>query len=145
MQRLERTATVDAPPDRVFAYLADLENLPKWQSGVVSAVASGDGPIEVGSEVRVVRELFGQRVEAPIRVTEVDRPHRIAVQSTVSGVRADATLDLKAAGTDGTEVRVTMEIHASGLTSFMEPMIASAAAGDLATSMDRLQAAFAKG
>jgi hypothetical protein len=52
-------------------------------------------------------------------------------------------LDLAAVDA-GTDVAVTAEVRGSGLTSFMEPMIASAAGSDLATSLERLRAALAR-
>ena len=140
MQRVERQATIAAPPERVFAYLADLDNLPSWMAGVVSARRTSSGPVAVGATALVVRELMGQRIEAPLTVSAHDPPRRLAVESTVSGVHVAISLDL-AANEGGTDVVVTAEIRGSGLTAFMEPMIASAAGGDLAASLERLRSA----
>ena len=143
MQRVERTARIPAPPSEVFAYLSDLENLAEWQSGIVSAERVDDGPMRVGSSARVTRELMGQRLAVPLTVTEYERPSRLGIASEVSGVKAAAVLEL-ADSDDGaaTDVRFAMEIRGSGMTSFMEPMIASAAKGDIETSLQRLQARF---
>jgi hypothetical protein len=45
MQRVERSARIGASPAELFDYLADLRNLPEWQSGVVSAEVTSDGEI----------------------------------------------------------------------------------------------------
>ena len=37
MQRVERSARIGAPPEAVFAYLADLDNLAEWQMGDIDA------------------------------------------------------------------------------------------------------------
>jgi carbon monoxide dehydrogenase subunit G len=142
MQRVERRATVPATPEAVFAFLADLENLPAWQTGVLEARITSDGPIGVGSTAHVVRSLMGQRIEAPLTVTEYHPPSHFVVESKVSGVRVAIALDLTAVAT-GTDVAVTAEIRGSGLTAFMEPMIASAAGSDLETSLERLRTALA--
>jgi carbon monoxide dehydrogenase subunit G len=146
MQRVERTARIPAPPSEVFAYLADLDNLAEWQSGIVSAERVDRGPMAVGSSARVTRELMGQRLAVPLTVTEYEPPARLGIGSEVSGVRAAAMLDLtEADGGTATELTFAMEIRGSGMTSFMEPMIAGAARGDIETSLQRLQARFASG
>ena len=141
MKRIERRARVEAPPDEVFAYLADLANLPEWQPGIVSAqITSGDG-LGVGTTARVVRDLMGQRIEAPMTVTAYEPPSRLAIRSEVSGVKATAELDLTPLD-GGTDLGFAMEIRGSFITSFMEPMIAGAAGGDIEASLARLAARF---
>ncbi len=143
MQRVERRAVIGAPPSEVFAYLSDLNNLADWQSGVVEARLTSDGEMGVGTTAIVARELMGQRMEAPLTVTDYDPPRRLAIGSEVSGVRANATLDLApVADGEATDLAFAMEIRGSLLTGFMEPMIASAAGGDIDTSLQRLQARF---
>ncbi|MCV0403381.1 MAG: SRPBCC family protein [Chloroflexi bacterium] len=138
MQRVERRTTIEAPPDEVFAYLADLDRLAEWQSGVTEARRTSDGEMAVGATAHVTRQLMGQRIDAPLTVTAYEPPRHLAVGSEVSGVRADATLDVAPAAT-GSEVVFAMEIRGSMLTAFMEPMIASAAGGDIEASLERLR------
>jgi carbon monoxide dehydrogenase subunit G len=141
VRRVERSAVVAAPPDDVFAYVSELDNLPNWQTGIVDVRRTSDGLVGVGASAVVVRELMGQRIEAPLKITAYDPPRRLTVQGAVSGVVATATLDLASHGQD-TTVRFAMEISASGFTAFMEPMIAAAAVSDLEASLGRLQQHF---
>jgi len=144
MQRVERSARIGAPPEAVFAYLADLDNLAEWQSGVTSARRTSDGEIGVGATAHITRELMGQRLDAPLTVTEHDPPRRLAIGSEVSGIKALATLDLaQVDGEEATDLTFAMEIRGSMLTAFMEPMIASAAGGDIDASLERLRKRFA--
>lgn len=145
MKRVERRALIGAPPAEVFAYLSDLENLSEWQMGVKSARPTGDGEMRVGATALVARELMGQTIEALLTITQYDPPTHLAIGSEVSGVKAHGTLDL-APIQDGTatELDFAMEIRGSMLTSFMEPMIASAAGGDIDESLKRLQERFAQ-
>lgn len=144
MQRVERRARIGAPVEKVFAYLSNLETLSEWQSGIVSAEITSGDEIGVGSTARVTRELMGQRIEAPLTVTEYDPPRRMVISSEVSGVKAVAELDLAPAEDGATDLGFAMEIRGSGFTSFMEGMIASAAAGDIDASLERLRARFAR-
>jgi carbon monoxide dehydrogenase subunit G len=145
MKRVERRTTVGAPPAEVFAYLADLRNVADWMTGVVSAEQTSDGEMGVGSTALVVRELMGQRFEAPLTVTEFDPPRHVVIGSEVSGVKANVQLDLAADGDDATELQFAMEIRGSMLTMFMEPMIANAAGSDIDASLERIKAKFAPG
>jgi carbon monoxide dehydrogenase subunit G len=145
MKRVERRAVIGAPPAEVFEYLSNLDNLSEWQMGVTSARRTSEGEMGVGGTAIVVRELMGQTIEAPLTITEYDPPRRLAIGSEVSGVRADGILDLAPieAGA-GTDLSFAMEIRGSMLTRFMEPMIASAAGGDIDASLDRLKQRFAR-
>lgn len=142
MRHVQSSAVIAAPPADLFAYVAELDNLPSWQTGIVSLRRTSDGPMGLGSSALVVRELMGQRFEAPLKVTAFEPSQRLTVEGTVSGVKATVTLDL-APHAEGTNLTFAMEIRASGFTAFMEPMIASAAATDLETSLGRLQQRFA--
>ena len=143
MKRIERQTVVGAPPAEVFAYLSDLDKLPEWQSGITAARQTSEGGMRVGATALVTRELMGQSMEALLTVTEYEPPRRIAIASEVSGVKAHATLDL-APTDDGedTDLSFAIEIRGSMLTSFMEPMIASAAGGDIEATLDRIRTKF---
>ena len=146
MQRVERTARIAAAPDELFAYIADLDNLPEWQSGVTSTRRTSDGELGVGATAHVTRELMGQRMDAPLTVTEYEPPHRLGIGSEVGGVKAAAMMELAPAdGGQATDLTFAMEIRGSLLTSFMEPMIASAAGGDIDASLERLRGRFSPG
>jgi carbon monoxide dehydrogenase subunit G len=142
MKRVERTATIATPPQALFDYLADLDNLDEWMAGIVSADVTSPGELGVGSTARVVRALGSQRVEAPLTVAEYDPPRHLVITSEVAGVNVAASLDLEPAG-DGTDLRFAMEIRGSMLTRFMEPMIAGAAGGEIDATLERLRARFA--
>ena len=143
MQRVERTARLAAAPEEVFAYVANLDTLAEWQGGVTGVRHTSEGGIRTGATAEVTREMMGQRVVAPLLVTAYDPPRLLGIASKVSGVEADATLELSAAA-DGaaTDLAFAMEIRGTGLTAFMEPMIAGAARGDIEASLERLQAKF---
>ena len=144
MQRVERTVQIPASPDTLFAYLADLDNVAEWQTGVTQARRTSDGPMALGTTATVTRELMGKRLDVPLTVNEFEPPRRLGIGSVVSGVKAQVLLDLAPAdGGAATDLGFAMEIRGSGLTSFMEPMIASAAKGDIDASLEKIRARFA--
>jgi len=143
MQRVERRIVIGAPPAEIFAYLSDLEKLSEWQTGITDARRTSEGEMRVGATALVTRELMGQQMQAPLTVTEYEPPRRMAIGSEMSGVKVHATLDLTPAdGDEATDLSFAMEIRGSMLTSFMEPMIASAAGGDIEATLERLKSRF---
>ncbi len=138
MKRVERSARIGAPPEALFAFLADLDNLAEWQSGVVSAERTSEGELGVGSTAMIVRELMGQRMEAPLRITAYDPPRRLGIASEISGVKASGDLELAPLPDGATDLRFAMEIRGSLLTAFMEPMIANAAGSEVEASLRRI-------
>ncbi len=143
MRRVEQTVEIPAPAEEVFGVASKIEELPRWQSGIISVARTDTGPVAVGAKGTLVRELMGQRIEAPLEVTAYDPPRLLGLHSEVSGVALDATIEVSPLGPDSSRVNLVAEISGSMLTSFMEPMIASGAEGDMAASLERLRGLFA--
>jgi carbon monoxide dehydrogenase subunit G len=138
MRRVERQVEIAAPPEQVFAFVSELDNLPRWQSGIQSTEKTSDGPMQPGSSARVVRQLFGQRITADLVVTAYQPPRQLELRSEVSGVRALGSLLVEPSG-GGSSVTFAMEISASGFAALMEGTLASAAAEDIADSLRMLR------
>jgi hypothetical protein len=68
-----------------------------------------------------------QRVEGEVMAWDIQNPE----------IRGVITVALKPAGSDGTEIQVTMEVHSVGfLSSMFFPMIATAIGSGLANTVD---------
>jgi uncharacterized membrane protein len=139
VKRVERSISITAPAARVFDFASSLEDLPRWQSGIVSARQTSPGPVAVGAAALIVRELMGQRLEVPLTVTAYQPPQLLELHTEVSGVAADASIAVEETDASTSRVTFAMEIRGSGFTSFMEPMVASAADGDIGTSLEGLK------
>jgi len=139
MRRVEAGITIAAPPEAVFAFVADLANLPRWQSGILSAERTSPDPVGVGSTARVVRDMAGQSLTVDLTITDFEPGRRLALASAASGVSVTATLEMEP-NDDATVVRSGIEIKAGSM--FMAPLegvIANAAGGELAAGLERLR------
>ncbi len=142
MRTVTATAHVDAPPEAVFAFLADLEKLPLWQTGIVSAEMTTPPPVGSGARAHVVRELMGQRLAVDLVLADYQPGRRLELESAASGIGVAAVLDLSPDG-DGTRLTFAMRIRAENL--FMAPLegvVAGAAEKDIADSVERVRRQF---
>lgn len=144
MKRVSATSLIPAPPDELFAFLADPANLPAWQTGIVSAQKTTPGAVGIGSKAHVVRELLGQRLAVDLAVTAYEPGRKLVLKSGASGIDVEATLGLAPADA-GTRMTFEMAIKAQSIfMAPMEAMVAGAAEKDLADSLARLKARFAR-
>ncbi len=140
MKTAERTTTLDRPANVVFAFLADIGNLPRWQSGVVRAEQTSPGPVTVGTTAVVERRLMGQDVRADLQVTRFEPDRAIVLETDASGLHVEASIRLEPVDADHCRVTFGMALDATNV--FMRPleaMAAQAAEGDLGASLEALR------
>jgi carbon monoxide dehydrogenase subunit G len=143
MRSVERRGEIAADPETIFAFLAEVENLPHWQPGVTAARRLTEGPMRVGSVARVTTRAIGQTIEADVKVIELEAPRHLAFETEVSNVRVVASVDVSSIGPDRSQVVVTLTVDASGFMKFAEPMIAGTAEQELAGAIESLRQAIA--
>ena len=68
------------PQAEVFAYLSDFTTTAEWDPGIKDAEQLTEGPIDVGTRVRVVALFMGREVELVYEVTEFEPPRRIVLR-----------------------------------------------------------------
>ncbi len=89
--RVSRSRLVKAPIAEVWRAAADMENLPKWLSGI-EGVQHTDGPAEgIGRKQLVSRELYGRESRLTQEVAAWEPERRIALkhlEETVDGAKA---------------------------------------------------------
>ena len=81
-----------------------------------------------------------------LTVIDFEPGRRLALASQASGVSVTATLEMQPADDDGTVARSGIEIKAGSLfMAALEGVIANAAAGELASGLERLREAVEAG
>lgn len=93
-------------PAGVFAYVADFENSPRWQSAVSESERLDEGEIGVGSRFREKADAFGMSGWVTIEITDFEPERLIGYRSTRFGIIAPiASFEFAPAG-DGTRMTV---------------------------------------
>ena len=81
MATMEFQTQISAPPEEVFAYLADLEKHPEW-SHCMEIEKTSEGPVGVGSSYRSRGKNFGITANETVEVTEHQPNERFGWRTT---------------------------------------------------------------
>src|SRR5690242_6806994 len=137
MLKVELTIEISRPPEDVFAYLSDVETLPRWQKSLLEARA--DGPFEQGTRIVEKRSLFGRQAETELEVTALEPPRRLTLKTIRGPVELEVDHQLEPNGT-GTTLHVTAAGKAKGALRFAGPAVAAGARQELKGDLERLKA-----
>jgi hypothetical protein len=96
MQTFQDTLTIARPVGEVFAFLADLRNIPRWNYAIARTVPTSPGPAGVGATYRQTRTI-PRRSEESLQITVFQPPTRLAVQGELGPFRATASYLLEPA------------------------------------------------
>ena len=134
MARYAAESVINNPPEKVFAYVADLPRHSEWASHNLEVTQTSSGPVAAGSTFESVSHLFGTQREQ-LTVTDYSPGKRVAFESKGSlGVVLNA-FDL-AAVDGGTMLTKSVEMmHPSVMARLMAPMIGRTARKSLAADL----------
>lgn len=123
MIRVETSVVVDGPRDKVFAFISNFENNPRWQSGMQEAKFTSAGSLRVGSTYTQVAKFLGRRVESTFEVIEYEPNHRVKATS-ISGSFPITFTRIVEPLDKATKVTAIIEGDASGFFKLAEPLLA---------------------
>jgi hypothetical protein len=82
METFENTVMIRQPAEEVFAFLADFENVPRWNYAIEKTRKASPGPVGVGTTYRQTRSIPG-RSEEGFEVTVFEPGQRLAVRGQI--------------------------------------------------------------
>jgi carbon monoxide dehydrogenase subunit G len=129
--RAELTVEIARPPAEVFAYLTDVSNLPKWQSGVRSA--RREGPL-----IHESRHLLGRELRTTLEIEEEEAPRVFTIRALDSPVPFSVRHELAPDG-GGTRLTVVGEGDAGLLPGFAAGIMARRAEKQFRKDFERLK------
>jgi uncharacterized membrane protein len=119
--RYEVSAEIDAPLDRVWSVLTDVERMPEWNSAMTQVKRLDQGPFAVGSAVRIKQP----RLPAAVwRVFELTPQRSFSWRANAGGLTTNAGHLLATAPSGGTEV--TLTLGSNGLLAPLVSLLTSA-------------------
>jgi len=87
MAAVENTVTIMRPAEEVFAYLADAENLPRWNYAIEQTRKITAGPVGVGTVYRQTRTI-PSRSQEEFEIVVFQPPGQLVLDGTFGPFRA---------------------------------------------------------
>ena len=125
MIRIESSTQVSRPRDQVFDFLTDVDNLPKWQSGVVQSKRLTEGPVRVGFQYEETAKVAFWNLHAVCTVTDIKANERFSFVGKSSGpLDYDGRFDLQPVA-GGTRLTLSGTARLKGIWRLLQPLLAS--------------------
>ena len=107
MIEFENSVTIRRPREEVFAFLANFENVPRWNHAIAETRKTTGGPVGVGSRFLQVRQV-PRRSEEAFEVTGYEPPHYLAIRGTLGPFDSELSYEI---GTSGADTRLVNRIR----------------------------------
>ena len=108
------TIDIRRPPADVFAFIAELRNMPLWYEAVRQVTKTTPGPTAAGSRYRIARSLPGGPAHNDIEVTDYVLNRRVTLESREGPTPFRYRYGIEPA-LDGTTVTLEASISGAGL------------------------------
>ncbi len=138
MTKVERTLIINQPIEKVFAYVTNPRNNPKWQPDIVELRISPDEPTRVGTRVTDVRSLLGRKLELTTEVTEFEPNKLMRVKSTSGPIPLRGYITFESID-GGTRVNFLAEAEPTGFFKLAERMFSSTWKKGVEDSLNKLK------
>lgn len=135
----EHTVDIERPADEVFAWLADFENNPKWQSGMVACRWTSAEPMVEGATYVQEARFLGRRIDTHFVVTAVEPGRCISIESTQSTFPIQVTRRVEPTA-DGCRVTAHVRGQPTGLLKLFSGMVPRSVTRDYARLKALLEA-----
>jgi carbon monoxide dehydrogenase subunit G len=113
---------IDKPIKEVFAFVANPNNMPKWNSAVVSLEQITPGDVGVGTKFKSIGEMMGRRVEGEMQVVAYEPDTKCGFQMNAGPMQVNMTLTFKTVGT-GTKISLNAQGNPAGFFKIAEGMM----------------------
>jgi uncharacterized membrane protein len=144
--KVEQSVIINLPPEEIFAYLSNLENLADWSSVVIFARKISSEDMLIGTTVRCTFRILGRWLDTTFEIVECV-PNRYLTIKSITGV-APSLICYRFEPVEGGGTNVSLEeiiYFLGGVLGFAEPVVTSIIrrqlAHDLLTLKDLLEAA----
>jgi uncharacterized membrane protein len=135
---VENVIRIERPREEVFAFLADLENLPSWDPAIETTRKTSPSSVGVGTTYRQIRSA-PERTEETLEVTTFDPPRRLIVDGDIGPFRARIGFALEVAA-EATRLAYWVELEPPSVTpQVVVPLAASQIKAAIASNLERLK------
>ena len=135
--QFSNTVTIDRPVGEVFAFLAHLENLPRWNYAISETRKISNGPVGAGARYEQTRTNPTRSVET-FEITAYEPDRTLAIRGTFGLLPGRFTYELEP--TDNhTRLVNTVDLEPSGLVTIVAPLMTSRIKAAVAANLGALK------
>ena len=144
MINLDFSALIDRPQKDVFAFVANPNNMSKWNSAVLSLEQIAPGAVGVGTKFKSIGEMMGRRIEGEMQITAYEPDTKCGFQVTAGPMQVNITLSFKTVGT-GTKINLNAQGNPGGLFKLAEGVLTGQVKSMMEGNLARLKTVLEKG
>jgi uncharacterized membrane protein len=130
---------INQSPDKVFSFLSDFENNPKWQNGMKVCSWTTEPPLRIGSTYSQEASFLGRPILSQFEVIAYEPGRMVKATSPTGTFPITFTRSVKPHGA-GTRVRALIEGDSSGVFRLAEPIMARMVRKSIEADYVRLKA-----
>ena len=122
MRSFKHSIHIDRSPAQVWAFMMDFDKAPRWRTQVREMRIMTDGPLRVGTELRITFELPDRVRTVRCDVSAFETARRFGLRSATKKATGTFEYLLAPEGT-GTRVTFTCDLRPNGLMWLLVPMM----------------------
>ena len=119
MATFTQTIDLPAPPDEVFAYVADQRHAADWHPAIISARRSDD-IVEVGTVTDSVFVFYTREIPLAFEITELDGARLMVAEASSRRARAREEFVVEPGARGGTRLAYHSELRLGGLLRVLD-------------------------
>ena len=144
MINLDFGTLVDRPIKDVFAFVANPNNMSKWNSAVVSLEQITPGEVGVGTKFKSTGEMMGRRIEGEMQIVSYEPDTKCGFQMNAGPMQVNINLTFKTVGT-GTKISFNAQGNPAGIFKLAEGAMQGRVKTMMEENLARLKSALEKG
>ncbi|ABM10718.1 uncharacterized protein YndB with AHSA1/START domain [Paenarthrobacter ilicis] len=121
--QLEMRTELQAPASKVFDFVADHTNAPRWQNGIDDIRRITPGPLRVGTEHELTRRFAGMKVVARNRFIAYEPGRFVAFEIPSGKMTGVASYLVEPTGSDTCRLTSKVDFQVGGLARFAVPLL----------------------
>ncbi len=122
MAIIEESIEIQQPSSKVFDYVTNISNLPKWELNCVEAEQTSTGSMGVGTTCRGINRAMGLKMSWTLKTSEYEPDKRWCTVVTVGSSRIDERLIFEPTNM-GTRFTQVYDMKIGGFLRLISPIL----------------------
>ena len=122
--KIKASIIINKPVDEVFAYVTNVKTWTLWESGLLEAEQTSDGPLSVGTTFKGMNHALGQRMEWTSEITNYVPGESWGQKIASKGWSTEEILTFEPFQGSTTKFSLVSELEIGGLFRLFAPFIA---------------------